>query len=62
MEPFPFDSDNFNESIIELYKSIFSWLWRKISKPFSKRSKTPDQISSVKKEKAEARESVAMEE
>jgi hypothetical protein len=26
MEPFPFDSDNFNESLIALYKEVFQSL------------------------------------
>ncbi len=62
MEPFPFDSENFNECMIELYKSFFSWLWSMLSKPFTKKRKTPEHNSSIRKDKAEAGKSAVMEE
>ncbi len=61
MEPFPFHSDKFNESLIEMYRDFYAWLWRKISTPFSKKGKTPDRISSQTKEHVEAKERVAIE-
>ncbi len=62
MEPFPFYSDKFDESLIELYRKFYSWLWRKISAPFSKKGKTTDRISSDSKVKDEERESLVKEE
>ncbi len=62
MEPFPFYSDKFNESLIELYRNFYAWLWRKISTPFSRKGKSSDRISSGIKQQVEERESVAMEE